>query len=262
MDENALFAAAAGDAIMQVMLPCGDVDAITEFWAALGLKQTYRQPKPHPYVIIEAGAITLHYYGMDNWQPDTSHATCGIVVPDTQPIYDRFAAGFKQLYGKVSVTGYPHITRPRHRANNGGLSGFSVIDSAGNWIRVNRAPELKDLPKLRDNSEHDTWTSHATNYLSRALENAVVLADSRGDVSQARKILASAIDRKLNAGEEKPPVTDRAHALSFLIELAVRDNDHEMARSLLLNLEDLAPELDFDTAANIVSAVRQLFDEM
>ena len=77
------------------MLPCADVDVMAEFWTALGLTQTYRQLRPNPYVAVALGGINLHYYGMESWDPDQSHSTCGIVVPDTRPLFELFQAGLR-----------------------------------------------------------------------------------------------------------------------------------------------------------------------
>lgn len=214
---------------MVPMLACADVDAMVEFWTALGLRQTFRQLRPNPYVSVALGGIDLHYYGMESWDPGQSHSTCGIVVPDTRPLFELFQSGLRSLYGKVPVTGFPRITRPRERANDGGLSGFSVIDPAGNWVRVSRAPVEKAEP-----AGEAAWTSGGGR-LAQAVEAAVVLADSHDDVPPARKALLGALRR---APEDVRPV-DRARALAFAVELAVRSDAADDAAALMAALEDL-----------------------
>jgi catechol 2,3-dioxygenase-like lactoylglutathione lyase family enzyme len=238
----------AAQAVMVPMLPCADVDAMLTFWAALGLTQTYRQVRPNPYVAVALGRIDLHYYGMDGWDPEQSHSTCQIVVPDTRPLFELFQAGLRTLYGKVPVAGFPRITRPRERANNGGLSGFSVIDPAGNWVRVSRAPAAR----IESAGDAVSWASAGGSKLARAVENAVVLADSHGDVPQARKALLGALRR---APEETRPV-DRARALAFAVELAVRSGDAEDAAELLTALEDLVRRTPSRSARSALAEAR------
>lgn len=139
------------DAQMIPMLPCVDIDRTAQFWTALGLVVTYRQLRPNPFVALERGGIALQYYGLEGLEPENNHSTCGIVVDDTEPLHTLFSSGLATAYGRAPVSGLPRITRPRRRANNGGLSGFSVIDPDGNWIRVNRRPSrAEDASKAVD----------------------------------------------------------------------------------------------------------------
>ena len=150
------------------MLPCGDIDEMASFWTSLGLAVTYRQVRPNPYLALRRNGIDLHYYGMDGIDPEQSYSTCGIVVADTAPLYDLFVQGLRDRFGKVPLTGQPRITRPRRRANNAGLSGFSLIDPAGNWIRVNRRPDDDHEPRsVNDRTE---WVSAGGGPLARAVE--------------------------------------------------------------------------------------------
>jgi hypothetical protein len=230
-------------------LPCGDVDAVAEFWNALGLATTYRQLRPNPYLSLEVGQIALQYYGMPDWDPQLSHSTCIILVPDTRPVHEAFSEGLRALFGRVPISGAPRITRPRERANNGGLSGFSVIDPAGNWVRFSRAPDATtDLTPTENAST--TWTTTAVDPLGKAMENAVVIADSHGDAAQGRKVLAGALRR-----QQQAPVPDRARALAYLVELNLRCDDPEAAQEALRDIDDLPLEdLDDDGRAALVAA--------
>ena len=246
-DSPAPIDAVAAAAFMVPMLPCGDIDEMADFWTGLGLTVTYRQRRPNPYVALELGGIALHYYGMPDWDPELSHSTCAVAVPDTEPLHALFAAGLRERYGRVPVTGLPRITRPRRRANNAGLSGFSLIDPAGNWVRVTRvsvAPaEEATVPGAGD-GETAPWTGTPdAGPVARALDAAVVLADSHGDPAQARKILAGALRRAARTGDPATsgvPVTELAPALAYLVELYVRTDDEEAARSAHARLADLA----------------------
>lgn len=223
----------ADDAHMISMLPCPDIDEIERFWTALGLRVTYRQRRPNPYLALGLGGIDLHYYGLPGHDPEQSHSTCGIVVSDTEPLHARFAEGFRSAFGAIPQSGAPRMTRPRTRANNDGLSGFSVIDPAGNWIRVSRRPSTGR--ESRSDDDRGILPSVDGGPLARALENAVVLGDSRGDAQQAHKILAGALGRAQDAA-----VGERASALAYLAELRVRLGDHDGARAAAAELTALA----------------------
>jgi hypothetical protein len=94
--------------------------------------------------------------------------------------------------------------RPRARKNMGGVTGFSVADPGGNGIRI-----IAPSP-----------SPPATTKLGRALENAVVQGDSRGDVAQAVKILSAALVRERS--EASP--ADVAAAKDYLAELRERSS--------------------------------------
>lgn len=240
------------DATMVPMLPCADIDEIAEFWTALGLRVTYRQVRPNPYVALERHRITLNYYGMEGHDPETSHSTCGLVVADTEPLHELFAAGFRARAGTVPQSGAPRMTRPRRRANNAGLSGFSVIDPAGNWIRVSRRPTATEGPRAVD--DRVEWASAGGGPLARALENAVVLGDSHGDDSQAHRTLGGALRRHPDA-----PVADRAAAWAYVAELRVRLGDPAGARAAAAEVEALdAPGLEAGDRAALERARREL----
>ncbi|MFE4464648.1 hypothetical protein ACFRCR_05935 [Oerskovia sp. NPDC056781] len=237
---------------MVPLLPCASIDEIHDFAVALGFEVTYRQTRPNPYLALRRGGIDLHYFAMDGFRPEDSYGSCLVVVDDTEPLYEAWAAGLRTVYGKLPLSGLPRITRPRRRANAGGLSGFSLVDPAGNWLRVVRRPEdpepgAEDLadptgtsagrsPAARSGSGEDTCRPDGPPGESRlllAVANAVVQADSRGDVGQAVKILDGALRRDADAGDLGAPARDRVEAQAFRAELAVRLDDAATARRMV-----------------------------
>ncbi|HJV13135.1 MAG TPA: VOC family protein [Propionibacteriaceae bacterium] len=214
------------DARMVPMLPCRNIDEMADFWTSLGLTVTYRQVRPNPYLALRRNAIDLHYYAMDDVDPEQSYSTCAIVVSDTAPLHELFVEGMRARYGRAPLNGIPRITRPRRRANNAGLSGFSIIDPAGNWIRVTRSSDDAHQPRSVDGRTE--WVSAGGGPLARALENAVVMADSHGDEVQAHRTLAGALTRHLEA-----PVAERAGAWAYLAELRVRLDDAAGAKQAI-----------------------------
>lgn len=248
MDTRAL------DAQMIAMLPCADIDRTAALWTALGLTVTYRQVRPNPFVALERGGIALQYYGLEGLDPAANHATCGIVVDDTEPLHRLFTAGLTAAYGRIPLSGLPRITRPRRRANNGGLSGFSVIDLDGNWIRVNRRPSrAADAPKAVGGRTE--WVSMGGGPLARAVENAVVMADSHGEEAQAARVLAGAVARHPDA-----PVAESAGAWAYLVELRTRLGDADGAARARAEVDLLVERDEMTTAEQdaVARAVRDL----
>ncbi|MCO7272174.1 hypothetical protein [Cellulosimicrobium cellulans] len=246
------------DATMVPALPCRDIDELRDFWTALGFDVTYRQLRPNPYLAVRRGGVDIHYFGLDGIEPQDSYSTCIVVVEDTAPVFEAFAAGLRARYGRLPLTGFPRITRPRRRANAGGTTGFSLVDPAGNWVRVMRRPPAAAAPTTdaAGASAVDAYAARPEGRLARALDDAVVQADSHGDPVQARKILAGALRR---AGDDAD-VADRVRALAYLAELAVRADDPDAARTHLDDLDALAAALSPDVRTVVEHALAEAAD--
>ena len=221
------------------MLPCGPLNETLDFYRALGFDVVERQERPYTYAAMRRDDIDLHVYGMPDWDPEKSHSTCLIVVDDTEALWAEWAAGLRKRYGRVPLTGLPRMTRPRRRANAGGASGFSVVDPNGNWIRV--FPD-RTAPPAEPGSR-----------LARAVENAVVLADSKDDLGQALKMLVGAERR----ADDNTPPQDRLAALALLAELQVRAGTPDDARATLARLDALPVE-DGPEVAAVRAQAREL----
>nr|WP_286185817.1 VOC family protein [Sphaerisporangium cinnabarinum] len=257
------------DATMVPALPCQDIDELRDFWTALGFDVTYRQLRPNPYLAVRRGGVDLHYFGLDGLAPQDSYSTCIVVVDDTAPVFEAFAAGLRARYGRLPLTGFPRITRPRRRANAGGTTGFSLVDPAGNWVRVVRRSPAADAstdtsadnatdtsPGAAGDSSAGAYAARPEGRLARALDDAVVQADSHGDPAQARKILAGALRR---AGEDVG-AADRVRALAYLAELAARTDDAAAARTYLDDLDALAGTLDPEVRDAVGPALAEAAD--
>jgi len=228
------------DATTVPALPCQDVDELRDFWTALGFEVTYRQLRPNPYVALRRGGVDLHYFGLDALAPQDNFSTCIVVVEDTAPVFEAFAAGLRARYGRLPLTGFPRITRPRRRANAGGTTGFSLVDPAGNCVRVMRRSPAAPVSGTDGDSSASAYGTRPEGRLARALDDAVVQADSHGETAQARKILRGALRR---AGDDAD-AADRVRALAYLAELAVRGGDPDAARAHLDELDALTGALD------------------
>jgi hypothetical protein len=108
------------------------------------------------------------------------------------------------------------------------VSGFSVVDPGGNWIRVFADGDPGEDDASKDDASEDKSP------LARTFENAVVLGDSKGDHRQAARILDSALRRH---GASAPTV-DLVEAQVYRAELAVRLGEGQRAASLLAEARD------------------------
>ncbi|MET3975621.1 hypothetical protein [Cellulosimicrobium sp. BE325] len=249
------------DATMVPALPCQDIDELRDFWTALGFDVTYRQLRPNPYLAVRRGGVDIHYFGLDGLAPQDSYSTCIVVVDDTAPVFEALAAGLRARYGRLPLTGFPRITRPRRRANAGGTTGFSLVDPAGNWVRVMRRSPAADASTdtstgAAGDSSAGAYAARPEGRLARALDDAVVQADSHGDPAQARKILAGALRRAREDGGG----ADRVRALAYLAELAARTDDAAAARTYLDGLDALAGTLDPEVRDAVGPALAEAAD--
>jgi hypothetical protein len=188
------------------LLPCASIDEIAEFAHHLGFRVTYRQVRPNPYIALDRDGLELHYFGIPGFRAEDSYGSCVVITDDIGALFDAFAAGLRAGYGKLPMSGFPRITRPRRRKNNDNRTGFSLVDPSGNWIRV-----------TADRSHVESSADAPVGRLRAAVDNAVVIADSHGDVAQGAKILAGALARDTTAGPE-----ERREAEECLAELRER----------------------------------------
>jgi hypothetical protein len=131
------------------------------------------------------------------------------------------------------------------------------VDPAGNWVRVlRRSPAAAPTTDAAGASAVDAYATRPEGRLARALDDAVVQADSHGDPVQARKILAGALRR---AGDDAD-AADRVRALAYLAELAVRAGDPDAARTHLDDLDVLAGTLAPDVRTVVGPALADAAD--
>jgi hypothetical protein len=199
------------------LLPCGSIDEIVDFYTMLGFTRTYYQVRPYPCVGLQREDLQLQFFGLPDFKAEDSYGSCVVLVPDTQELFEAFAAGMRAVHGKLPVSGIPRMTRPRKRKNADNYSGFTVIDPGGNWIRIFASPGTGGTG------------APAVGKLARALENAVVLGDSKGDNQQAAKILDATLARE----QDRAPAAELVEALAYRAELAIRADDTTAAADAL-----------------------------
>ncbi len=231
------------------LLPCPSIDDIITFYGVLGFRTTYTQRKPNACVGLQREDLSLQFFEIAGFDPEQSYGSCLVITSDIAELHRAFAAGMRAAYGKILVSGIPRMTRPRARKNADGVGGFSVIDPGGNWIRVFQKPATAPTP-----------APVPAGRLAKALANAVVLADSKGDAGQAVRILDSALARPQ---ADDDPVT-QVEVLVYRAELAMGLDDRETATEMLARVEHVALNADetgkaaptFEIAADLAAALR------
>jgi catechol 2,3-dioxygenase-like lactoylglutathione lyase family enzyme len=208
------------------ILPCADLDELLAFYEALGFRCTFRQRRPNPYAVVAREDIQIHFSGIEGFDPSQSYGSTIIAVPDADALYERFAQGLRAGYGKLPSSGIPRILRPRKKA--GTVSGFSVVDPGGNWLRVYRLGD----------SEDDANAQRSTG-LARVIDNAARRADAQGDDRAGRTLLANGLTKFADA-----PLDVRARAFAYLAELEVRLGDASGAQAALESARSLAIEFE------------------
>ncbi|WP_370943589.1 hypothetical protein AB5J62_31340 [Amycolatopsis sp. cg5] len=208
------------------LLPCRSIDEIVEFYEMLGFEQTYYQVRPNPCVGLRREDLHLQFFGMPDFEPENSYGTCIVAVPDTGELFQAFADGMRAVHGKLLVSRIPRITRPRARKNADGVSGFSVVDPGGNWIRIF--------------ADHTEDTAPVATGLAAALQTAIVQGDSRGSEEHAARVLDNGLRRH---GETAAPA-DLLEALLYRAELALRVDDLTGARDFLARAKEV-PHSDY-----------------
>ncbi|MBE1490184.1 VOC family protein [Plantactinospora soyae] len=231
------------------LLPCASIDDIETFYGVLGFSTTYKQRKPNPGLGLQREDLNLHFFEIAGFDPEQSYGSCLVITSDIAELHRAFATGMRAAYGKVLVSGVPRMTRPRARKNADGVGGFSVIDPGGNWIRV-----------FQNTATMPTPAPAPAGRLAKALANAVVLADSKGDAGQAVRVLDSALARPQ---ADDDPVT-HVEVLVYRAELAMALHDRDTATEMLARVEHIALNPDetaraaptFEIAADLTAALR------
>jgi hypothetical protein len=232
------------------LLPCASIDDIETFYGVLGFRTTYKQRKPYACVAVQREDLHLQFFEIAGFDPEQSYGSCLVITADIEGLHRAFAAGMRAAYGKVLVSGTPRMTRPRARKNADGLGGFSVIDPGGNWIRVFRDAATAPVP-----------AAPPAGRLAKALANAVVQADSRGNVGQAVRILDSALARP-QADDDDP--VEQVEVLVYRAELAIVLHDPKTATEMLARAHSVTLTDDeteraapaFDNAAELAAVLR------
>lgn len=217
---------------MYPLLPCRELDESIAFYEVLGFKRTYRQLRPNPAAVVQYEDIHLHLFGIDGFNPADSYGSVIIVVPDTDALYRQFAERLRASFGKLPVSGIPRILRPRKKF--GTVTGFSLVDPGGNWLRIYQSSSIED-DETAEGLEH-------------FVQVAARLGDAKSSEAEALRTLDNGLARFPQASK-----LERAHAYLYRAELAVRLANETVAKESL----DAVTELGLDA-----EELRQVEDEL
>ncbi|ARF72619.1 glyoxalase/bleomycin resistance/extradiol dioxygenase family protein [Kitasatospora albolonga] len=204
------------------LLPCRTdlLQSVVDFYTALGFEMTHLQKSPYAYAVVERGAVELQLYGIKDYDPSTSHASCYVLTEDVDGMYSAFRAGLKATYGRIPTHGLPHVGPLKDMSY--GVRQFLICDPTGNTIRVGQA--MSD-----EGAEEPVHTSSSKDPFDRALHTADLFADSKQDFPAAAKV----IDRVLKLEDQQPTPVQKLRLLVLRGDLAQRMGDREGARAWL-----------------------------
>lgn len=112
-------------------LPSRDLDATTDFYAALGLVATYRDPG---WLILERGTLKLEFFPDPGMDPASTAASCCLRLDDVDAMYAAcVAAGLP-----VTHLGWPRVHPPK--VEDSGMRIGALIDGDGNLLRLVQNP--------------------------------------------------------------------------------------------------------------------------
>ena len=112
-------------------LPSRDLDATTEFYAALGFTATYRDPG---WLILERGSLMLEFFPDPGMDPASTSASCCLRVDDLDSLYDTcVGAGLP-----VTHLGWPRVHPPK--VEDSGMRIGYLVDPDGILLRLVQNP--------------------------------------------------------------------------------------------------------------------------
>ncbi len=227
------------------LLPCVSIDENLDFYLALDFEVTFYQKSPYSFAAVQRGGIELQFFGMSTHDPKESYHSCYVVTDEVDSLYESFRAGLKATLGKIPTRGLPRIGALKNMSY--GVRQFLMTDPGGNGIRIGQP--------IAESFEH---TAVPKERYARALHQATLLGESKGDHAAAARI----IDRALSAAGTPTPVQfvsllvlraemsaqlgDAGHTANLLARVAeveLTDQDRELTRDVLRRAEDLAQQI-------------------
>lgn len=200
-------------------LPCVSLDETLAFYVAMGFEITYQQTRPNTYGCVKRGDIELHFFVMKGVDPANSYSTCLVMIEDADRLYQAFAAGLRQHFGKLPAAGIPRITKPSNH-NAAGDYRFNVVDPGGNYIRFIQPGSAQSSEAAAD---------QPLSKLGRTLRAAQLLVNAKGDFQAAAEML----DKALASESSDAAAVEQYQALVLRAETAVNLKDHAAARAML-----------------------------
>ncbi len=204
-------------------LPCESMDDMLVFWQAIGFHVTYRQKAPSAYAVVRyEDDYELHFFGLKGLKPEENFTTCLIIMSEVEDLHALFLQRLRNHLGKTPSKGFPRISRMKPKQTR-----FTLTDVSGNSIIFIKHGK-------EDETVSQAYKQAGQTPLQKSLNTAIRLRDFHNDDAAAAKVLDSALARK----QERTQI-DLARVLAARIELAVISDEHDLARSLYIQLKNL-----------------------
>jgi len=204
-------------------LPCESMDDMVVFWQAIGFHVTYRQKAPSAYAVVRyEDDYELHFFGLKGLKPEENFSTCLIIMSEVEELHALFLQRLRNHLGKTPSKGFPRISRMKPKQTR-----FTLTDVSGNSIIFIKHGK-------EDETVSQAYKQAGQTPLQKSLNTAIRLRDFHNDDAAAAKVLDSALARK----QERTQI-DLARVLAARIELAVISDEHDLARSLYIQLKNL-----------------------
>ncbi|QFU86058.1 VOC family protein [Amycolatopsis sp. YIM 10] len=228
------------------LLPCVSINETLDFYCSLGFEVTYQQKAPNVYAALAFEQVELHFFVLKGLVPKENYSTCYVLTDRVDELYERFTGGLRAALGKLPSRGWPRVNPLKNLRS--GVRQFIVIDPSGNYVRIGQ-PIAAPTNGLAEGPLEGPK-------LGRALETAMMFADSKDDPESAVRVL----DRALALGEEVP-VALRFRALVLRADLAVRLGADEQAGTLLSEVDKIGSAAG-DEVADERRRVRDLREQL
>ncbi|MDA3645962.1 VOC family protein [Saccharopolyspora indica] len=192
------------------------IEPVADFYTALGFEITFRQTAPYQFLSVKRGGIELNFYGDKKFDPETSAHGCLVETDDVDYLYAAFTEGLQDSFGSVPVDGVPRVGALKNMSY--GVRQFLMIDPGGNTIQIAQpiSEDLRHRPLPKGTFD-------------RAIHMGSLFADSKQDLELAVKVL----DRALHRTDEEPTAAQLVKLLVLRADVAIRQDDPELARELL-----------------------------
>ena len=204
-------------------LPCESMDDMLVFWQAIGFHVTYRQKAPSAYAVVRyEDDYELHFFGLKGLKPEENFSTCLIIMSEVEELHALFLQRLRNHLGKTPSKGFPRISRMKPKQTR-----FTLTDVSGNSIIFIKHGK-------EDETVSQAYKQAGQTPLQKSLNTAIRLRDFHNDDTAAAKVLDNALAHKQDGTQ-----IELARVLAARIELAVISDEHDLARSLYIQLKNL-----------------------
>lgn len=208
------------------IFPCNSLEEVMTFYESIGFKVTFLQTSPYGYLALkhEIGEISFYRVKKYDYKNQTYPVRVYIFVDDVEHVYHEFTTNFKKAYGKLYRTGLPRISQLNTTKED---RRFSIADPAGSSITIAQ-------PMNNNKTEELQRQQYGTDKNERIYYLAYALAYSKLEYQTAYKTLM-----RLLKNEAELPRKLLAKALIMKVDLEVLNNDYEMAKETLEQIEKI-----------------------